>query len=432
MRAVIVVGLLGLVAHAHAAPARVAQDDPHPGIHRERWEDGTTARIHLVRVDLTSQEIALYATKESDSGLTPSGYADRIGAQVVINGDSFRVAGYVPRGLAIGDSTAWTNTRDDEHAAVLHLRRIADGTHERTAAAIAPPELVVSPGSLPQGTQGAVSGRPLLVRAGAVATSFDCGDPTTLACTRAPRSAVAISEDGNTMWLAVVDGWQSASLGMTAAELAGFLRDRGAHMAMGLDSGSSSALVVDQTLVSAPSDGTERRVANHLAVKFGALPRGQLVGVVCRDDVIACRNDSSLRLPGATVTLDDGRVHTVASDAFYTFANVTPRLACVTAKKAGFQSKHQCQVVESGSLSYNSVALVEGEDPPGGIGPCVCDASPPDHGGNHGNDAGRQDDVPPPAGCCGAGGGGGAFGGSAVLSAICLVWVRRRRVIQTR
>ena len=39
---------------------------------------------------------------------------------------------------------------------------------------------------LPEGTQGAISGRPLLIRAGAVETSFDCNDPITLACTRAP------------------------------------------------------------------------------------------------------------------------------------------------------------------------------------------------------------------------------------------------------
>ena len=65
------------------------------------------------------------------------------------------------------------------------------------------------------------------------------------------------------MWLAVTDGWQAGSIGMTAAELAAFLGERGAYVAIALDGGSSSALVVDGALISSPSDGVERTVANH-------------------------------------------------------------------------------------------------------------------------------------------------------------------------
>src|SRR6185503_11032651 len=119
------------------------------------------------------------------------------------------------------------------------------------------------------GTEGAVSGRPLLVRSGVASAQFDCNDAVTLACQRAPRSAVGVDQAGNTMWLVVVDGWQSGSLGMTAAELATFLQARGAYMAMALDGGSSSALVMDGVLASSPSDGVERSVANHIGVKYG-------------------------------------------------------------------------------------------------------------------------------------------------------------------
>ncbi|MEO8703636.1 MAG: phosphodiester glycosidase family protein, partial [Kofleriaceae bacterium] len=355
-----------LCGHAGAAPAKLATTTTHPGITHETWSDpAIPARIHVVRVDLTSQELALYATKESDRGLTTTGFSDRIGAAVAVNGDAFAVAGYLPRGLAIGDSTPWTNTADDATSALFHLRRVADGSHERTAAAIVTPEVVTTPELLPEGTQGAIAGRPLLIRAGVVEPSFSCTDPITIACQRAPRTAIAISADGNTLWLVVVNGWQQGSIGMTAAELAGFLRTTyGPHMAMVLDSGSSSTLVLDGALANTPSDGVERTVANHLAVKFGALPRGQLVGLVCKDDIIACRDDDSLRLPGAQVTLDDGRVDVVGSDAFYDFTNITPRLACVTVKKTGFKSKRQCQIVDSGTLSFNSVALEQGVDLP--------------------------------------------------------------------
>lgn len=348
---------------AAAAPVRTSQSDPHPGIHRELWVDAAVpARITAVRIDLTSAEIAVYATKESDRGITTSGFSDRIGAQVAINGDAFAVAGYTPRGLAIGSSTPWTNTHDTAALPLFQFRRVG----ERTVATVEPPELVLTPDDLPEGTQGAVGGRPLLVRAGAVETNFDCADPVTLACQRAPRSALGVSADGNTLWLVTVDGWQAGSLGLTAAELGAFLAARGAAMAMALDGGSSAAMVIDGTLVTSPSDGIERTVANHVGVKYGALPRGELVGLVCANSVFNCT-----RITGAQVTLDDGRVVTTMADGFYDFPAVTPRLACVTARKTGYKTKRQCQTVDSGIQTYNSLVLEPGVDPP-------ADASVPD------------------------------------------------------
>src|SRR5690606_20415060 len=182
---------------------------PYPGIQRETWTDAAIpARIRVMRVDLTSSEIALYATAESDRGTTTTEFASRKGAQVAINGDAFAVNGYVPRGLAIGDFNPWSNTADDAASAVFHLRRVG----ERTYAGILPPETIVAPADLPDGTEGVIGGRPLLVRQSQVETAFDCNDPVTLACVRAPRTAIGVSPDGNTLWLVVVDGWQSGSL----------------------------------------------------------------------------------------------------------------------------------------------------------------------------------------------------------------------------
>jgi hypothetical protein len=393
------VALLLAASSAAAAPARTAQSDPHPGIHYETWVDAAVpAKLALVRVDLTSAEIAVYATKESDRGITATGFSNRIAAQVAINGDAFAIAGYRPRGLAVGDSTPWTNTADSAQLPLLHLRRVG----ERTVAVIEPPELVTTPGDLPEGTQGAVSGRPLLVRSGAVESSFDCADPVTLACQRAPRSAVALSGDGNTMWLATVDGWQSGSVGLTAAELGAFLAGRGAAWAIALDGGSSAAMVLDGALVTNPSDGIERTVANHLGVKYGALPRGELVGLICANSVFNCT-----RLTGATVTLDDGRVITTASDGFYDFQNVTPRLACVVVKKTGYLTKKQCQTVDSGIQTYNSVVLEPGTDPPADAsvpdGPRPPDATTTGDGG-FSSDGGIPE-TGPGGGCCDASGG---------------------------
>jgi hypothetical protein len=397
--------VMTLAADASAAPSLTFSSDPYPGIHRETWTDTNPAqpvRIRLLRIDLSSSEIALYATKESDRGLSTTDYAARVGAQVAINGDAFHVNGYVPRGLAMGDSNPWSNTADDARSAVFHLRRQG----ERTIAGIVGPESIVLPGDLPGGTEGVISGRPLLVRQSQVASDqINCSDPISLDCQLAPRSAVAVSPDGNTLWLAVVDGWQSASHGMTLPDLAEFLRQRGAGMAMALDGGSSSTLVVDGAAINTPSDGVERAVANHLAVKYGMLPKGELYGLVCKHSVINCATDvPSRKISGATVILDDSRTLTTDATGAYDFLSVTPRLACVTVKKDGYLTKTQCRQVEPGTISYNSVAMWEGTDPPdagvgedAGIGTdasTVGDAQTGD--GGNGADG-------PGGGCCDAG-----------------------------
>ncbi len=385
-----------------ASPQLIDQTAPHPGIQYEEWhDDAIPARIHLVRVDLTSAEIAVYATKEADRGSTASQFGLQLDAQVVVNGDAFAVAGYRPRGLAIGDSAPWTNTADDGTSAVFHFLRVG----EHTEAKIETPEATTTPDGLPEGTQGAISGRPLLVRNGAVETQFDCNDPVTVACSRAPRSAAGLSADGNILLLVAVDGWQSGSIGMTAAELAEFMRVRGANAALAFDGGSSSTLVLDGAVANSPSDGVERTVANHLAIKYGALPAGQMVGIICSTDIFTCNQNPQFRLPGAQVTLDDGRVQTVGSDAFYNFTGVTPRRACVTVHLDGYKTKTKCETVESGIQTYNSVSLEEGMDPP--------DAGVPDDGGIGPGDAATFDATHPEAGTGPGfnGGGGGCCDG---------------------
>jgi len=421
--------LVALLLAAMAGPAQAGFDmtftsDPYPGIHRETWVDADIpARVRLIRVDLTSSEIALYATAEAERGSTTSDYAVNRGAQVAINGDAFAVNGFVPLGLAVGGSNSWSNTSDNTTSAVFHLRR----SGERTVAGIEPPESLVGLPELPEGTEGVISGRPLLVRQSQVETTFDCSDPVTLACIRAPRTAIAVSPNGNTLWLAVVDGWQSGSIGVTASELAQFLKDRGAGMAMAVDGGSSSTLVLDGTVISSPSDGVERTVANHLAVKYGSLPKGQMYGLVCRDSVINCATDvPNRKLSGATVTLDDGRMQTTDSTGSFDFLNVTARLACVTVRKAGYVTTTQCRQIEPGQVNYNSVALYAGMDPPdAGVGPgedagigvdasVLGDAQTSD-GGNGGDDPGP--------GCCET---GGSPPNAALLVLVAWFLVRRR------
>lgn len=407
---------------ASAAPMMTFSADPYPGIRRETWmwnDPGINARIRLVRINLTSSEIAVYATQESDRGITTSEFADRRNAQVAINGDAFAVNGYVPRGLAIGGGNPWSQTADDGTSAVFHLRRVG----ERTYAGILPPESVVTPADLPGGTEGVISGRPILVRQSVANTTYDCNDAVTIPCQAAPRTAVAVSPDGNTLWLVVVDGWQSGSLGLKAQELADFLVARGAGMAVALDGGSSSTLVLDGSVISSPSDGVERAVANHLAIKYGMLPKGELFGLICKHTVIGCADDPAKKISGAVVKLDDGRMVTTDATAGYDFLNVTPRLACVTVRKTGYLTKTQCRQVVAGQLNYNSVAMWEGTDPPpdptmtdAGVTP---DASTLGDGGTGDGGSGFDD---PGGGCCQT-----QTGSDASALFVLLAWFARRR-----
>ncbi len=384
---------------AAGAATRTSTSEPYPGVVLEQWEEGSIpARIHVVRVDLTSAELTVRATREEHRGRTVSAFAAGVGAQLAVNGDLFAPAGYVPRGLAMGDGAAWSSTRDDAMAAVFRFGKVAS----RTDGLVIVPESVVALADLPSFVPGVVSGRPMLVRADQAVTSFDCADAAAMPCVRAPRTALGLSEDNRRLWLVVVDGWQATSTGMTAAELAGFLRARGVRDAIALDGGGASTLFVANRggVVSAPSDGVERPVANHLGVVFGAQPPGTLFGVV-REGSLSGPNLAAVR-----VTLDDGRaVTTDGSGAGYSFS-VSPRYACVTAEKTGYNTVTQCKQVEPGIINYNSIVMF----PIGtGTDAGVIDAPGPDAGG--GGDGGGGDDGGPGQDAASDGGDGGGGGG---------------------
>jgi exopolysaccharide biosynthesis protein len=410
---------------AVAGPTRTFTEEVDPGITHEIWEETGIVRINLVRVDLTSQEVGLVATNEGDKGITTGTFANRYGAEVAINANAFRVSDFRPYGFALGATGQWSNTADDATTALMHARFGVQDNGERNFAELQPPEMVSARPDLPLDVLAAVSGK-LLLRAGAVETP-PCEDPIALACQAAPRTAVAISSDGRTMLMAVVDGWQAGSEGMTAAELATFLRARGAYLAMQLDSGSSSTMVIKGQLANAPSDTVQRRVANHLGITYQDRANGSMAGRICTPDLTACQGgDPSGYLPGAKVVLDDGRKVTVGSDAFYTFSPVAPREACITVSLDGYKTRKQCVQIKSGLTppTFNSVVLEPGMDPPPADAPIDASEEPPPDGPGSNPDNGDGGIVPPPPGsdgCCDAG------HGPPPIVLVLAVWVLVRR-----
>lgn len=409
---------------ARAAPTRTSSTTPYPGIVREEWTDGgIPARFHVAAIDLTSAEIQIVATDAAHRGTTTSVAAQALGAVVAINGDYFAVAGFAPAGLAMGDAIAWPGTADDATSGFVRFARIG----ELTTAAISAPAEVVATADLDPATQAVIGGRPMLLVGGQPPGPFDCADAAAAPCARAPRTAIARAADGRTLWLVVVDGWQAGSVGVTAAELAGFLADGlGADDALLLDGGSAATMVVGGAVASAPSDGVERAVANHLGIRYGALPKGQVVGFIRVRDVFGGAN-----IAGAIATLDDGRTDTVGADGLFDFPGVTPRLACVTATATGYHPATRCVQVASGMMNYDSIALYPdgdfidaGPGAPDANAAMTPDAAPAADAAAATDAGGRDGQGGAATGCCDAGGGGA---GSLALALMTLAARRRAR-----
>lgn len=226
---------------------------PHPGARKLFRTTSTPWRIHALEIDLCAQGVSLRATKSSERKRTVSSFAKLVGAEAAVNGDFFSFSTYATSGLAMGGGVAWSDTADQKSSGLLAFG------YDRLL--LSAPAQVVDP---PAGwMREVVSGRPQVVTAGVAQAS----DPTEFCSTRHPRTAAGLSEDRRTLFLVVVDGRTSISVGMRCTELGKLMKELGAHDAINLDGGGSSAMyVAGSGVVNDPSDGVERVVANHLAV----------------------------------------------------------------------------------------------------------------------------------------------------------------------
>src|SRR5690606_34476395 len=198
-----------------------------------------------------------------------------VGAQAVINGDFFG-SGYSTDGPVVHAGSVWGGA---DHGYVAPL---AFGDHR---VELAPHE---DQSGVQPWMQEVVSGHPTLVYEGQRRNNN--GDP--LCSNRHPRTAVGLSADKRTLFLAVVDGRASTRIGMTCDELADLLTGLGAHTVMNMDGGGSSTMwMAGAGVLNNPSDGSQRVVGNHLAIYArgsgdaphcaNRAPRGYLDGVNC-------------------------------------------------------------------------------------------------------------------------------------------------------
>ena len=208
--------------------------------------------LHIARVDLREFALRVIASNESERGMTVSEFARKTNAIIAVNADYFDEA-LRPVGMAMGSCGVWW--KGDPN---LKRKQGLVGVGRRRAEI---QERTMTP---KRWMRGAVSGWPLLVR--------DCEPianlPGSDAFTRAPhpRTAVGLSKDRKTMYIVVADGRSESVGGLTLPALAHLLHDLGACSAINLDGGGSSAMWLNNRIVNRPSDGTERKVGNHLAV----------------------------------------------------------------------------------------------------------------------------------------------------------------------
>lgn len=250
-RVVMLSALVWLVATAALADWNIVAS----GVEYQRF-NRDAMDVHVTRVDLTNPDVVVTATRESERGLRVSDYAKKTKAVVAINADYFDKQ-MKPVGLAIGPCGVWEGTKDTEREGVVAIG-------EGRVAIYPPKEVLAEP---EEWMDVAVSGWPMLVKNCTALTATELPGSDGFTRSPHPRTAVGVSEDGTTLYMVVADGRREGVPGMTLAKLARFMAEElGTCWAINLDGGGSSAMWVSDGIVNQPSDKSERRVADHLAV----------------------------------------------------------------------------------------------------------------------------------------------------------------------
>ena len=128
----------------------------------------------------------------------------------------------------------------------------------------------------------AVSGGAILLENGEIPEKF-----TANITGSNPRTAIGLSEDGETLYLITVDGRQASSIGMTQKELAEFLKEKGIYNAMNLDGGGSTTMIGRKLgelaikTINSPSGITLRKVTNAIGV-HNTSKTGSLANIVVK------------------------------------------------------------------------------------------------------------------------------------------------------
>lgn len=197
--------------------------------------------IHILLIDLTAPGLRFFVTDgdEQEDGMayyaqTTPAFLVKSGVQLAINANFF---------TPFRESTPWNYYPRAGDPIRTFGRSTSNGkAYSGFEAAypvlcIAGTAVQISHEDCPPGTEQAIAGNHILVENGQPAKF---GDQKLH-----PRTAIALSIDGLKMWLVVIDGRQPGySEGTTLDELAAFLVELGADIALNLDGGGSTSMVM--------------------------------------------------------------------------------------------------------------------------------------------------------------------------------------------
>jgi hypothetical protein len=259
---------------------------PAPVPMKQELYDGVTYRrvvrylprpmiAHILTVDTKTKGIEFLVTPPDSMGDLPlqarttSQFLEEFGVQIAINGDNFKPwwsrspADYYPH---VGDPVAPTGF-SASNGKVYWIGGIEE-------VGIRPTLYISRRNALsfnrrPHRVHSAISGHQMIVVKGQVAPDLESEQ-------RDPRTALGTNRNGRYLYIVVIDGRQPFySEGATLPEVAGLMIEQGAFIAMNMDGGGSSTLVIEgedgePEILNSPIDryipGMERPVANHLGI----------------------------------------------------------------------------------------------------------------------------------------------------------------------
>ena len=233
--------------------------------------------IHIVKVDLKKPGIELLVTPgepgEDDRDIaaqTTSEFLQKHDLQLAINGSFFHPfyvnspIDYFPYsgdrvnilGQAISQGKIYSNVNKDWPVLCIYPEKRAG----------------IYPDTCPENTVQGIAGNLVLIDQGQPVQSQKFSDFNK----KFPRTAVAIDEAGETLWLILIDGRQGLySEGATLATLTNIILElEGVETALNLDGGGSTTLVISQGIntkvLNAPFHSRipmrQRPIANHLGI----------------------------------------------------------------------------------------------------------------------------------------------------------------------
>ncbi|HET9589340.1 MAG TPA: phosphodiester glycosidase family protein [Anaerolineales bacterium] len=267
----------GYLFYDHGRPA------PIP-VKQELYEGVTYRRVvrwvprpmiaHVLTIDTKTKGIEFFVTPPDPDGENPlkarttSQFLDEFGLQIAINGSGFypwwsrSPADYYPHAGDPVTPAGFTASNGDVYW-------MGDDTAKVEPTLYISRRNGLSFNNRPNRPYNAISGDRMIVLKGEVAP--DLGEEKVH-----PRTAIGINRNGRYVYIVVVDGRQPFySGGATFTELAELLIDYGAYIAMSLDGGGSSTMVIEgedgePVILNSPIDnyipGRERPVGTHLGI----------------------------------------------------------------------------------------------------------------------------------------------------------------------